>query len=182
MYHQVKQSAALKECIAHGSALGRNLVPRGLVSFGPRQDQRTGLRGRAYRDKDEADTDHFWKAKQRKWKITSKQRATSQRHSRKCSAFAQLPEIVCSLTRKEKIISKKDTSTQVETTNTSRDEGFFSNTSSAQRNCLTELSMSFVTAYSRTKEVVTATNTTCIFLLMLGFSQIKAMVLPSLPL
>ena len=64
----------------------------------------------------------------------------------------------------------------------SRGERFFSTTSLARRNCLTELSMSFVTAYSRTKEVVTATNTTCIFLLMLVFSQIKAMVLPSLPL
>ena len=45
--------------------------------------------------------------------------------SRKCSAFAQLPKIVCSLTRKKKTISNKDTSIQVETTNTSRGEGFF---------------------------------------------------------
>ena len=65
----------------------------------------------------------------------------------------------------------------------SQGERFFSTTSLARRNYLTELFMSFVTAYSRTKEVVTATYTTCIFLLILVFSHIKAMVLlPLLPL
>ena len=40
-YKKVKKNASLKECIAHGCASGRNLVPRGLASFGLRQDQRT---------------------------------------------------------------------------------------------------------------------------------------------